>query len=38
LKKGNVAEAKRLFERALEYDPDYLPAKMALEEIRKSWL
>ena len=38
LKKGEVAEAKRLMERALEYDPDYLPAKMALEEIRKSWL
>jgi tetratricopeptide (TPR) repeat protein len=38
LEKGKVPEAKRLFERALEYDPDYLPAKMALEEIRKSWL
>jgi tetratricopeptide (TPR) repeat protein len=38
LQKGKVPEAKRLFERALEYDPDYLPAKMALEEIRKSWL
>jgi tetratricopeptide (TPR) repeat protein len=38
LDKGDVAGAKRLFERALEYDPDYLPAKTALEEIRKSWL
>ena len=38
LKKGNAAEARRLFERALEYDPDYLPAKMGLEEIRKNWL
>lgn len=38
LQKGEVAEAKRLFERALQYDPDYLPARMGLEEIRKSWL
>lgn len=38
LKKGKVSEAKRLFEQALEYDPEYLPAKRALEEIRKSWL
>jgi Tfp pilus assembly protein PilF len=38
LQQGRVPEAKRLFERALEYDPDYLPAKMGLEEIRKSWL
>ncbi len=38
LKKGKVAEAKRLFERALEYEPDYLPAKMGLERIRRSWL
>ena len=38
LKKGNAAEAKRLFERALEFDPDYLPAKLGLEEIRKNWL
>jgi tetratricopeptide (TPR) repeat protein len=38
LEKGRAPEAKRLFERALEYDPDYLPAKMGLEEIRKSWL
>ena len=38
LKKGNAAEARRLFEKALEYDPDYLPAKLGLEEIRKNWL
>ncbi len=38
LKKGQVEEARRLFERALKYDPDYVPAKEALEEIRKSWL
>lgn len=38
LQRGEVHEAKRLFEKALEYDPDYLPAKMALEEIRKGWL
>jgi tetratricopeptide (TPR) repeat protein len=38
LQKGRVPEAKRLFERALEYDPDYVPAKMALDEIRRSWL
>jgi Tfp pilus assembly protein PilF len=38
LDKGNVAEARRLFGRALEFDPDYLPAKLGLEEIRKRWL
>jgi tetratricopeptide (TPR) repeat protein len=38
LQQGKVPEARRLFERALEYDPDYLPAKTALEEIRRSWL
>ena len=38
LQKGKPAEARRLFERALEYDPNYLPAKMGLEEIRKNWL
>ena len=38
LKKGEVAKAKRQFERALEYDPTYLPAKMGLDEIGKSWL
>lgn len=38
LQQGRLAEAKRLFERALEFDPDYLPAKTGLEEIRRSWL
>ena len=38
LKQGKVREAKILFERALKYDPDYVPAKRALEEIRKGWL
>ena len=38
LNKGKILEARRLFERALKYDPDYLPAKEALEEISKSWL
>ena len=38
LKQGKVREAKILFERALKYDPDYVPAKRALEEIRKRWL
>lgn len=32
--KGRVSEAKRSFERALSYDPDYSPARMALEFIR----
>ncbi len=34
LNKGRTAEAKRSFERALAYDPDYLPARKALEYIR----
>ncbi len=38
LDKGKILEARRLFERALEYDPNYLPAKNALNEISKSWL
>ena len=38
LNKGKILEARRLFERALKYDPDYLLAKEALEEISKSWL
>jgi len=38
LNKGKILEARRLFERALKYDPDYLPAKEALEAISKSWL
>ncbi len=35
LMKGRLEEAKRSFERALGYDPDYLPALKALEDIRK---
>ena len=38
LERGEVAEAKHLFERALEYDPDYAPANRALEDIRDRWL
>ena len=38
LNKGKILEARRLFERALKYDPDYAPAKRALQEISKSWL
>ena len=38
LDRGKVEEAKRLFERALKYDPDYAPAKEALEQIRRNWL
>ena len=34
LEKGRMAEAERAFERALGYDPDYLPALKALELIR----
>ena len=34
LMQGREAEAKRSFERALEYDPDYLPALEALEYLR----
>lgn len=34
LRKGRIAEAKRAFERALSYKPDYLPALMALELMR----
>ncbi len=33
--KGQMEEAKRSFERALSYDPNYLPARMALEYIRQ---
>lgn len=32
--KGRIEEAERSFERALDYDPDYLPARKALEYIR----
>ena len=38
LNKGKILDARRLFERALKYDPDYAPAKKALQEIGKSWL
>jgi tetratricopeptide (TPR) repeat protein len=38
LNKGKILEARRLFERALEYDPNYFPAKEALNELSKSWL
>ncbi len=33
--KGQMEEAKRSFERALSYDPNFLPARMALEYIRQ---
>jgi hypothetical protein len=33
-----VLEARRAFERALEHDPDYLPARMALEYLRRRGL
>ncbi|MGQ0664363.1 MAG: tetratricopeptide repeat protein [Pseudomonadota bacterium] len=35
LMQGNSAEAKRAFERALEYSADYLPALLGLEYIRR---
>jgi len=35
---GRVAEAKRSFERALDYDPQYLPALLGLEFIRRGGL
>ncbi len=35
LMKGRVEEAVRAFERALSYDPNYLPALEALEVIRE---
>ena len=35
---GSVQEAKRSFERALEYDPQYLPALLGLEFIRRGGL
>ena len=38
LNKGKILEARRLFERALKYDPNYAPARKALQEISKSWL
>lgn len=38
LKRGELPQAKRRFEQALQYDPDYVPAKLGLEEIRNDWL
>lgn len=38
LGQGKIDEAKRSFERALEHDPEYLPALMALEFIRQRGL
>ena len=38
LNKGKILEARRLFEQAQKYDPDYAPAKKALQEISKTWL
>ena len=35
LEEGRVEEAKRSFERALEHDPDYLPALEILELLRR---
>ncbi len=35
LMRGDMAKAKRAFERALSYDPDYLPARKGLELIRE---
>ena len=36
LKKGQLIEAKRSFERALSHDPNYLPALRALEYLRET--
>jgi Tfp pilus assembly protein PilF len=38
LEQGRIGEAARAFERALEYDPNYLPALQGLEVIRRSGL
>jgi Tfp pilus assembly protein PilF len=38
LLQGKVEEARRAFERALEYDPHYLPALFGLELIRRGGL
>ncbi|MCX7962664.1 MAG: tetratricopeptide repeat protein [Burkholderiales bacterium] len=38
LAKGRLAEARRLFERALDFDPDYEPARRALEAISAAGL
>lgn len=37
LGQGRLTEAKRAFERALSYAPDYLPAREGLELIEKEW-
>lgn len=38
LAQGRIEDAKRSFERALEYDPEYLPALQALEYLRQRGL
>lgn len=38
LGQGKVEEAQRSFERALEHDPEYLPALMGLEHIKRGGL
>ncbi|MGH8621963.1 MAG: tetratricopeptide repeat protein [Burkholderiales bacterium] len=38
LMQGRVADARRSFERALEYDPYYMPALLGLELIRRGGL
>ena len=38
LEEGKIAQAKRSFERALEHDPGYEPAREGLELIRRSGL
>ena len=38
LAQGKLEEAKRSFERALQHDPEYLPALMALEYIKQQGL
>jgi len=35
LMKGRLAEAKRAFERALSHNPNYLPARLALDALRE---
>lgn len=37
LGQGRVQEAKRAFERALTYDPDYQPARQGLDHILQEW-
>lgn len=36
--RGRLLEARRAFERALQYNPDYLPARQGLELIRERGL